>query len=151
MLEEKQLMERFVLACGLRVLSIMVGTLWWEHLLAVMACSYLDRSGSRKIHANTQLPFSVFPSYLVWDHGMELHAFTCLPPSFNHLWKCIQTCSKVCPTKVFPNPVHWEFQFLIMVIVTFVEKLLYTKHFNDYLFLNFMIIGIKISQFSFLL
>lgn len=38
-----------------------------------------------------------------------------------------------------------------MVIVIFVEKLLYIRHFNDYLFLSFMIIGIKISQFSFLL
>lgn len=85
--------------------------LWWQG--PVMTCSYLGRSGSRKMHANIQLPFSLFPSCLVWDHGMELHAFTC--PSFNHLWKCTETCLKVCPTKVFPNPVHREFQFLVMV------------------------------------
>lgn len=72
----------------------------------LMAYSYLGRSGSRKMHANTQLPFSLFPSYLVWDHRMVLHAFTCLPPSFNHLWKRTQTCSKVFSTKVFPTPVH---------------------------------------------
>lgn len=30
-------MERLVLACGLRVLSFMAGTLWWEHLPAVVA------------------------------------------------------------------------------------------------------------------
>lgn len=109
-------MERLLLACGLS---------WWEHYGGkifwlwwqgpVMACSYLGRSGSRKLHANIQLPFSLCPSYLVWDRGMELYAFTCLPPSFNHFWKCTQTCSKVCHTKVFPNPVHREFQFLVMI------------------------------------
>lgn len=115
MFEEKPLMERLVLACGLSWWEHYGGNiwLWWQG--PVITCSYLGRSGSRRMHANTQLPFSLFPSYLVWGHGMELHAFTCLPPSFNYLWKCTQTCSKVCPTKVFPNPVHREFQFLVMV------------------------------------
>ena len=47
MFEEKQLMERVVLACGLKVLSVMAGTLWWEHLPAVVAgtCDGLLLSG----------------------------------------------------------------------------------------------------------